>query len=381
MSGTIPSKGRPSRRVPGEAVPVSALSMPRGWFAVATSASLAPGVVSSARVAGEDLVVWRTEGGAAGAATAWCPHLGAHLGEVGRVRGELLECGFHGFCYDLGGRCVATGYGGRVPSRATARAWKLRETGGVVFAWFDPGRAPPSFELPDIDGAGWTSVSWWSCEFSGHPLDVTENSVDIGHLAFLHGYDDVGVLEPPCADGPVLTAAYQMTRGRRASGVRLPTMRTHFAVTVLGLGVSLVDLTVETLGVRQRLFVLPTPLGDGIVHLRLGVSGHLDLRASAPWFLRALPAGAVARTLREFTLIGLRGDVAQDRRIWQTKRHVPHPVLAEGDGPIGTYRAWAAQFMIDPGAAAPDGPRSLGTAPPVAVGGPRAGGTEVSGAR
>ncbi len=62
--------------------------------------------------------MWRDASGRLGVARAWCPHLGAHLGHVGRVKGDVLECGFHGFCFDAAGQCRATGYGGRVPSRA-----------------------------------------------------------------------------------------------------------------------------------------------------------------------------------------------------------------------------------------------------------------------
>jgi hypothetical protein len=83
------------------------------------------------------------------------------------------------------------------------------------------------------------------------------------------------------------------------------------------------------------------------VHLRLGVRGWLQPLEDAPPILRRMPGPLVARAIREFTLVGLYFDVAQDRRIWRSKRHVPHPVFSDGDGPIGPYRRWAAQFMVD----------------------------------
>jgi nitrite reductase/ring-hydroxylating ferredoxin subunit len=332
------------RRV-GAAVPVGDLVAPRGWFAVAVSAELHREQVLRRIVAGEELAVWRTAGGTAAVATAWCPHLGAHLGCTGRVRGEQLECGFHGFRFSPEGACTGTGYGGRAPARAALATWRTRETGGVVFIWYDPAGEPPTFDLPEIDLDGWTAPSWRTTTFAGHPIETTENSVDIGHLGFLHGYDDVRELEPARAEGACLRARYQMTRGGRSSGLRLPTMRTEFDVSVHGLGCSLVDLEVLTLGARQRLYVLPTPLGGGMVTLRLGVATSLTPLEAAPGLTRRLPASLVARALRELTLLGLYFDVAQDRRIWVTKRHVRHPVLAEGDGPIGLYRRWASQFM------------------------------------
>jgi cholesterol 7-desaturase len=334
-----------SQRVAAEAIPVSDLPVPRGWFAVATSADLPRGRVVRAKIDSEELVIWRTDKGSLCAASAWCPHLGAHLGRVGRVRGEQLECGFHGFRFGVDGHCQATGYGGRVPGRATLRTRQVRETGGVVFGWLDPGGGSPSFEIPDIDLAGWARPVWRKMTFAGHPLETTENSVDFGHLGWMHGYDAVAELEPAHVENATLRARYQMTRGGRSSGLRLPTVRTVFDVSVYGLGVSIVDLTVLTLGVRQRLFVLPTPVGDGMVTLRLGVSGSLEPLESMPKALRHLPPALLAPVLSQFTMLGLYYDVAQDRRIWVTKRHVRFPVLVDGDGPIGLYRHWASQFL------------------------------------
>ncbi len=338
-----PRRGARSR--PGEAIPVADLPMPSGWFALATSAELPPGTARAARLAGEELVVWRSASGIPSVASAWCPHLGAHLGETGHVRGELIECGFHGFCFDTTGACRATSYGHRPPSRAALRTWPVRESAGAVFAWYDRAGRPPGWLPPDLDHRGWTPIRWHRQQIVGHPLETTENSVDVGHLAFLHGYRNVAVIEPAEADGPVLRARYAMTRARPAFGIPLPPMRTEFDVVAYGLGYSQVELHVLTLGVRLRLFVLATPSRPAAVELRTGTTARLQLEPGAPPVVAALPAGLVARAVRDFTAALLRFDVGQDRQIWYSKRHVPHPVLAEGDGPIGLYRRWAAQFL------------------------------------
>ena len=65
----------------------------------------------------------------------------------------------------------------------------------------------------------------------------------------------------------------------------------------------------------------------------------------APAVLRVLPARLTAPAIRDFALIGLVNDVAQDRRVWATKRHLVQPAIAEEDGPIGPYRRWADQFL------------------------------------
>jgi hypothetical protein len=45
---------------------------------------------------------------------------------------------------------------------------------------------------------------------------------------------------------------------------------------------------------------------------------------------------------------GLVRDTKQDIRIWERKRYLARPALAEGDGPIGKYRIWAPQFYYEP---------------------------------
>ena len=321
------------------------LPTPAGWFAVTLSRDLPKGRAVPARVGSQDLVAWRDERGAACVASAWCPHLGAHLGYLGRVRGAALVCGFHGFAFGADGSCLATGYAGRVPPRARLAMWPVSEIDGVVLTYHDAAGQPPSWTIPPAEATGWTAPRWRALTFTGHPMEITENSVDVGHLRFVHGYSAVREITRASTDGPVLTARYAMTRPGRMFGVRVPTMRAAFDVAAYGLGFSRVDLTVHTLGARVRLWVLPTPLGDGTVRLRIGAAACRSASPEAPVALRWLPASLTAGVIRDFALLGLANDVSQDRGVWETKRHLPRPVIAEGDGPIGPYRRWAAQFL------------------------------------
>jgi len=351
------------RDYPQTPLSMAELPVPSGWFAVALTRELPRGRVTPARVGRQDLVAWRDESGTACVATAWCPHLGAHLGYLGRVRGQALVCGFHGFAFGSDGSCLATGYEGRVPPRARLTMWPAAEVDGVVLTYHDAAGLPPSWTIPPADAEGWTAPRWRTLTFTGHPMEVTENSVDVGHLGFVHGYSGVREIIRASTDGPVLTARYAMTRAGRMYGVPVPAMRTTFDVAAYGLGFSRVDVTVHTLRTRARLWVLPTPLGDGTVRLRLGTAARRTRSTATPEAgaaLRWVPASLAAGVIRDFALLGLANDVAQDRRVWETKRHLRRPALAAGDGPIGLYRRWAGQFM-------PAAPDDLG--PPVAAAG------------
>lgn len=67
-----------------------------GWFFVHYSDDLRIGDVKTLRYFGQDLVLFRNEGGEAGMLDAYCPHLGAHLGAWraggGRQHSVPLSC-------------------------------------------------------------------------------------------------------------------------------------------------------------------------------------------------------------------------------------------------------------------------------------------------
>ena len=76
------------------------------WFPVASSEQLAHDKPLAARLLGEDLVLWRSDG----RVLAWqdlCVHRGARLsmGQIDPGEGTLA-CPYHGWRYGAGGACV-----------------------------------------------------------------------------------------------------------------------------------------------------------------------------------------------------------------------------------------------------------------------------------
>src|SRR5690349_8861107 len=71
--------------------------MVTGWWQVGWSFEFPVGEVRPLRYFGEDLVVWRAEDGRLHALEAHCQHLGAHIGNGGKVVGDCVQCPFHGW--------------------------------------------------------------------------------------------------------------------------------------------------------------------------------------------------------------------------------------------------------------------------------------------
>lgn len=317
---------------------------PDGWYAVAFSDELAKDAVLARRLADRELVVYRAETGEAVVMDAHCPHLGAHLGLGGTVAGTCIRCPFHGFEYDATGACVATGYGTDVPAGLATNVWRHHETDGVVLVWYHGSGGQPTFAVPDLSVDGWTDLRHATFELRDHPQETTENAVDLGHFAWVHGYQNVELEASSFADGPMFRTKYTARRPVRALGPIL----FEFEPEIWGLGYSMVRVTIPERDIDARLLVLATPVGDDRIELRLAsrVSTALD-RAKVHPLAQLLPAAQVARLANHFLLRAFASDAAADFTIWENKRYVERPRLARGDGPIGQYRKWAKQFYSD----------------------------------
>lgn len=316
---------------------------PDGWYAVAWSSEVGMGDVVTGMLAGDEIVVFRTASSLSVMA-AHCPHLGAHLGMGGRVVGEAIRCPFHGFCFDPRGECVATGYGTPVPAHLNARTWPAREVDGAIFAWHHGQGEAPVWDLPAFNPDGYAPLAHRSFRLRDHPQETTENSVDLGHFAVVHGYRGVELTKEITTDGPYLNIGYRARRPLRPSGKFGPTFETGFEydIHIHGLGYSQVDVTIPDMGLEARLLVLATPRDGEEIDLRLGLrlKDPVDRKRALRW----LPAAVVRSGATRFVLNGFAADASQDFPIWENKAYVHLPRLARGDGPVGIYRKWAKQF-------------------------------------
>lgn len=156
------------------------------WTPVACSTDLAGDRPLGVTVAGEKVVLFRSEGRLA-ALIDRCPHRGVAL-SLGRVRAGCLECPFHGWRFDAEGGCT------HVPWNPDARreplgalALPARELGGLLWIYTRVGaEAPAEPELPaelidaEVRRSGET-FTW-----RAHWTRAVENMLDDTHLPFVH---------------------------------------------------------------------------------------------------------------------------------------------------------------------------------------------------
>ncbi|MFJ9459204.1 aromatic ring-hydroxylating dioxygenase subunit alpha [Kitasatospora sp. NPDC101447] len=320
------------------------LPYPSGWFCVGRARDLPPGRVRTARLMGEDVVLYRTRRGAVRAVGPHCPHLGAHFGAGGTVRGEELVCPFHGFAFGPDGSCTGAPDGTRL--RASLTTHHLRERDGALFVWRGPDGQPPGWELPPAVGV--RPLAWWSGEVRSHPQEVMENSVDFRHVSVLHGLD-TRETAPPEVDGPLFTVHQRTTTrfpGLGAVSLEQPVM-------LAGLGMMRLTAELPQLGSTLRVWVLATPVAPwrtrvwfaATVTVPVPVPAWLPVSALVP---ALVPGGGSAKALdRAASWLALQASVRiikQDRPVLAHKRYLEQPRLVPGERSIGLFRRWARQF-------------------------------------
>ncbi len=162
---------------------VSVAHVTDAWYVLSTARELAERPLART-LFGMPLVLFRA-GGAAAALLDRCAHRNVPLSN-GRVVDGDLECGYHGWRFDGGGRCTRVpSLCGEHPTRPVVASFATREQDGLVWVYatpnLEPAHEPPA--LAPLDGyAGVTRM----VEAQGTLHATIENALDVPHTAFLH---------------------------------------------------------------------------------------------------------------------------------------------------------------------------------------------------
>jgi phenylpropionate dioxygenase-like ring-hydroxylating dioxygenase large terminal subunit len=163
--------------------------IPNQWYIVLESREVRKGKPVGVTRMGEKMVFWRDTEGKPGCVVDRCPHRGVAL-SAGKLMGDCLQCPFHGFEFDITGRCTlipANGRAAEVPKVFQVKSYPVREKHGFIYLWWGEPREeyPP---LPDFDYMRdpklvySTATDVWNAHYSR----VIENQLDVVHVPFIH---------------------------------------------------------------------------------------------------------------------------------------------------------------------------------------------------
>ena len=301
--------------------------IPNGWYGVAWSKDLAVGEVRRVRAFEEELVLFRTRSGVARVLSAYCSHLGAHLGEGGRVAGEGVRCAFHAWTYDgESGECVSIPYCARIPKKARQRAWEVHEVNHMIMVWHHAEQKPPDWHIepcPHFEDPDWSEVRTFEMEVPVHVQDMAENNMDPVHFRYVHTMLDIPDQEISFEEDGRLLKAVSYTQQETPAGT--------FDMSLLRESECIGHATVESRGIPTvglYMFSSTTPVDRNTSYSRwalVATNNAMDL-AGEDW-MAAMTKG-----------------VQDDIRIWKNKIHRKDPVFCEGDTYLAEFRNWVAQF-------------------------------------
>jgi vanillate O-demethylase monooxygenase subunit len=136
---------------------------------------------------GEPVVLYRREDGTPVALEDRCCHRRAPL-HKGKLIGDRLQCGYHGFTFDTTGACVAIPGQDRVPPSVGVRGYPVAERHRYVWIWMgEKDKADPA-KIPDFscnDDPNWAAVGA-NLHVEANYLLLVENLIDLSHVAFVH---------------------------------------------------------------------------------------------------------------------------------------------------------------------------------------------------
>jgi phenylpropionate dioxygenase-like ring-hydroxylating dioxygenase large terminal subunit len=161
---------------------------PRAHWYIAVSARALGRAPVGCTVLGEPLVLFSDGYGRPAALRDRCLHRNMAL-SAGRVVDGCLECPYHGWRYDGGGRCTAIPSFGQpraVPPLAPLPAYPAVESDGYVWVFMGE-RAPDTgpFRFPHLDEPGWSSFRMRT-RFPAGAAACLENFLDCPHTVFVH---------------------------------------------------------------------------------------------------------------------------------------------------------------------------------------------------
>jgi phenylpropionate dioxygenase-like ring-hydroxylating dioxygenase large terminal subunit len=178
------------------------------WYAAAWSHEVR-GEPSRVRMLGHDFVLFRDSTGKARCLSDTCIHRGASLAG-GKVKGDCVQCPYHGWRFDGEGRCqrvpsLGPGSEKKVPPRGRIDAYPVEERYGLVHVFLGDlpaAERPPIMEVPEWQQPGWRHTTMDYSWTSNYERNI-ENGLDPAHNEFVHpthGYsgekEDYKVVEP-----------------------------------------------------------------------------------------------------------------------------------------------------------------------------------------
>jgi vanillate O-demethylase monooxygenase subunit len=169
---------------------VSNTYLRNAWYVAAWSDDVTEGQLLGRTMMKEPVVIYRMPDGKVAALADRCAHRFAPLSMGKIVRGDRVQCPYHGLEYDTAGACVYQPHGAKnIPSRARVKSYPVVEKHKAIWIWMGDKPADeskvPNFSVLD------NVPELYSTKRDGFTIKanvelIIDNLLDLSHTSYLH---------------------------------------------------------------------------------------------------------------------------------------------------------------------------------------------------
>lgn len=159
--------------------------LPKAWFLLGPSRKFGK-KPQAFKLYNKKFVIFRTEDGVLRAMRANCPHMGVHLANGGKVRGNCIVCPLHGWEFGTDGKCKKIPATDHIPEFANLPSFPVEERLGVAYIW---NGTKADYPLPFFDGEkveDFVSHEGVSVHQKTSWFGPVVNAFDIQHFIYSH---------------------------------------------------------------------------------------------------------------------------------------------------------------------------------------------------
>lgn len=313
------------------------------WYAILPSNRVKPHQILAVKRLNLELALFRTSSGKLGCVVDQCSHRGAALSR-GKVKGECLQCPFHGLRFDPLGKCQLIPANGRAStedlSRYHVKQYHVREEHGIIYLWngeSDPVNNPLPFFNNEIDDS--YSFSEIEDHWKAHYSRCIENQLDVVHLPFVH-YNTIGRGNKTLVHGPkviwengILTtsANNEVDRGQ------LPKSSKECVIKDFYISFKFPNIWINHISDKMKIIIFFAPVDDE--NTILFIRFYTKITSFKP----------INNLVAYFGKFGNRMIERQDKRVVVTQKPKASSLfssekLIPGDAPIIKYRTLREEF-------------------------------------
>ncbi|MBI05234.1 MAG: hypothetical protein CMI96_05390 [Pelagibacteraceae bacterium] len=158
------------------------------WYVAAYDRELEGNGPLGRMLLNEPVVMYRDSAGKAIALEDRCCHRQLPL-SLGQVKGDRLQCGYHGLEFDDTGACVNVPGQSMVPPGALIKSYPLAEKWGFLWIWMGDAVLADDSLIPNwwwVDDPDWGYNTGALLHIQCNYELITDNLLDLSHLGYVH---------------------------------------------------------------------------------------------------------------------------------------------------------------------------------------------------